>query len=331
MKKGSMPTMKDVAQEAGVSLGTVSKVFNGIPVGKMYQQQVQEAAARLGYRLNRYARGLKSGKTLTVALILPSLQTQFFSTLAQKICESLRERERQMLLFIAQPGMESEQDCMRRAVEHQVDGVIAVTYSDDLRKNSQVRLVTIDRLIAPDVPCVSSDNYGGGQMAAQKLIELGCKRLLGVHIACAASSEPDKRIDGFCFACRSAGVEFSVCVDNQQQGEQIISFLEQRLRDGTPDFDGIFCSNDDLAYRVGSVLREHGVKVPEQVQIIGYDGVKKFEGRDLFCSTMIQPVKEMADTAVDLVLNSDGTSPSILACLPVSYMAGGTTKDSVQP
>ena len=81
-KPGKSPTMKDVAREAGVALGTVSKVFNGIPVGKSYQQKVEEAALRLGYSVNSYARGLRADKTYTVALIIPSLGHNFFSLLA---------------------------------------------------------------------------------------------------------------------------------------------------------------------------------------------------------------------------------------------------------
>ena len=68
---GSLPTMKDVAREAGVALGTVSKVFNDIPVGDSYRQRVLDAADKLGYQVNSYARGLKTNKTRSVALIIP--------------------------------------------------------------------------------------------------------------------------------------------------------------------------------------------------------------------------------------------------------------------
>ena len=73
--KNAMPTMKDVAQEAGVALGTVSKVFNGIPVGESYKIKVEEAAQKLGYQVNQYARGLKTNKTNTVAVILPGVKS----------------------------------------------------------------------------------------------------------------------------------------------------------------------------------------------------------------------------------------------------------------
>ena len=81
-RKENAPTMKDVAREAGVALGTVSKVFNDIPVGEDYRRRVEEAARRLGYQVNSYARGLKTNKTYSAALILPDVTTPFFSALA---------------------------------------------------------------------------------------------------------------------------------------------------------------------------------------------------------------------------------------------------------
>ena len=79
MGRGSAPTMKDVAREAGVALGTVSKVFNNGSVGEDYRQRVLEAAERLGYQVNSYARGLKTNRTYAVAVVLPNIINPFFS------------------------------------------------------------------------------------------------------------------------------------------------------------------------------------------------------------------------------------------------------------
>ena len=88
MKRGSAPTMKDVAREAGVALGTVSKVFNNGSVGEKYRQRVLEAAKRLGYQVNSYARGLKTNRTYAVAVVLPNIINPFFSVLAQNLCQA---------------------------------------------------------------------------------------------------------------------------------------------------------------------------------------------------------------------------------------------------
>ena len=91
-KKPTAPTMKDVAAEAGVALGTVSKVFNNIPVGEEYRVRVLDAARKLGYRVNSYARGLKTNKTNTAALVWPTLRHPFFGSLADAIIGALMQR-----------------------------------------------------------------------------------------------------------------------------------------------------------------------------------------------------------------------------------------------
>lgn len=93
MTSRQSPTMKDVAKEAGVALGTVSKVMNGIPVGESYKKRVEEAAAKLGYQVNTYAKALKTNKTCCVALILPSLAHPFFAHLADALTAALSKTD----------------------------------------------------------------------------------------------------------------------------------------------------------------------------------------------------------------------------------------------
>ena len=174
MKRSSAPTMKDVAQEAGVALGTVSKVFNDFPVGEEYRKRVLEAAEKLGYQLNSYARGLKTNKTYAAALILPNIITPFFAVLAQSVCSSLTSRGYRMFLSITDFDPEAEQRYIRMAQQNQVDGIIGLTYNPDLKVTGSVPFVSFDRYVSPDVPCVSSDNFGGGQLAAKSSPSWGC-------------------------------------------------------------------------------------------------------------------------------------------------------------
>ena len=193
--KGTTPTMKDVAQEAGVALGTVSKVFNGLPVGERYRVKVEEAARRLGYQVNQYARGLRSGKTYNVAVILPGVDHPFFAALAQHLCAALMRREHRMLLYVTASNPDAEQECVGMVRQNKVDGVIGLTYNP-LELDGELPFVSIDRCLGPDIPCVAADNYGGGRMAAEKLIQLGCTRLAFLRTGSASPSETDKRGDG---------------------------------------------------------------------------------------------------------------------------------------
>ena len=162
--------MKDVAREAGVALGTVSKVFNGIPVGDSYRLKVEEAARRLGYRVNSYAQGLKTNKTRTVALILPNVYDPFFASLAENVCHSLSRRGYRMLLTVTGSDPDAEQQRIRMVEQNKVDGIIGLTYNPALEVAGQIPFVSIDRYVNPSVPCVASDNFGGGQLAAEKLL-----------------------------------------------------------------------------------------------------------------------------------------------------------------
>ena len=115
-KKSSLPTMKDVAAEAGVALGTVSKVFNGIPVGESYRLKVEEAAKKLGYQVNSYARGMRTNKTNTIAIIMPQINHPYFSALTECICRELTEINYSAYLAITDRDPQAETRCIRSAI-----------------------------------------------------------------------------------------------------------------------------------------------------------------------------------------------------------------------
>lgn len=327
MKTGA-PTMKDVAREAGVALGTVSKVFNGMPVGERYRLKVEKAAEKLGYRVNQYARGLKTNKTYVVAVILPNVIQPFFAALAQSLYSALNRRGYHMQLYLTDYAQDEEQVCVRTVRQHKVDGIIGLTYNPSLEVDENTPFVTIDRCFGSNVPCVSSDNYGGGRMAAEKLIELGCRHLAFLRTGSLAYAEVDKRGDGFESACRTNRIQGDVCWLNDGEDISLFrEFLEKHTVGGKLEFDGIACSTDLVAYLVQGMLKDMGVRVPEDVQIIGYDGIRKFGTEEYYCSTIVQPVAEIAETCVDMVLETEKSRVPSLVCLPVTYAPGGTTRE----
>ena len=325
--KSNAPTMKDVAKEAGVALGTVSKVFNGIPVGNSYKVKVEAAAKKLGYQVNEYARGLRANKTFSVALILPGVDHPFFASLAQHVCNALTQRNHRMLLYVTASRPDVEQMCVQMVRQNRVDGIIGLTYNP-LNLDENLPFVSIDRFFSPDVPCVTSDNYGGGRLAAEKLIELGCKHPVFFRTGSARPGEADKRGDGFEMACRARQVSYDVLrINDEDDFLRFRDFLLDHRQGDKPDIDGIFCSTDLLAWKIQCMLEEMGLRVPEDVQIIGYDGIRRFGGEALYCSTIVQPVQKIAETAVELLLTKDRSNIPALVCLPVSYAPGGTTKE----
>ena len=328
MKQSAAPTMKDVAREAGVSLGTVSKVINGIPVGESYRLRVERAAQRLGYMVNNYARGLKTNRTNCVALLLPSLRHPFFAALADEVVACLTRRGYRCILMITNFDPEAEHKCFVMVRQNKADGILALTYSARLTVDENLPIVSFDRHLGNTIPCVSSDNYRGGELAAEKLLELGSRRLLSLHIVADVQGEAHKRAAGFTDYCRRAGADCtSIILKDEDTEDPFYSYMTQHLRGSRPDFDGIFCSSDDVLLRVRSFLESKGVRVPEDVQLIGYDGVPDYATGRCLCSTIEQPVGRMAAAAVGLLLDRDNTDKTGLSlCLPVRYIWGGTTR-----
>ena len=323
------PTMKDVATTAGVSLGTVSKVFNGIPVGEEYRIKVLKAAEQLDYQLNAYARGLRSNKTYTVAVILPTLVTPFFAELADLCCQALRKRNYRTLLATTLYDLRQEQECVDLVQQNKVDGIIAITYNPDLEINEDIPFVIIDRKFNTLVPCVSCDNFSGGALAAEKLIENGCRNLLFVGTFSHVSGEVDKRPLGFESYCRSQNITPTLYKVYDEEGPNaIIQFIDQQIEDGKFKFDGIFCNTDTIAILVIEHLTKLGISIPDDVQIIGFDGIRKPGSDNYFCSTIRQPLEAMAEAAVDIVLSENKNMRPALLCLPVSFEYGGTTKNN---
>ena len=116
-------------------------------------------------------------------------------------------------------------------------------------------------------------------------------------------------------------------LDDGAEEIQFREFFRSHMKDGNLEIDGIFCSTDLLACRIRFLLEDLGLRVPEDVQIIGFDGVRQFGTGALYCSTILQPVQKIAETCVDLLLAKDRSNIPALVCLPVSYVSGGTTRE----
>ena len=331
-ERSNAPTMKDVAREAGVALGTVSKVFNGLPVGESYRKRVEAAAEKLGYQVNVYARGLRASKTNVIAVILPGTIHPFFGALAEHLGKELSRRGCRMMLEQTGYNVQGEQNAIQMVWQNKVDGIIGLTYSPDLEVPENIPFVSFDRCLGPNIPCISSDNFGGGQMAAQKLAELGCKHLLFLRRGTTVKGEVDKRQLGFETACQSLGLPYD-CLNCRDEEEMVpfAAFLDDHIHKGRLDYDGIFCNTDLLAARIWSMLLERGISVPEQVQIIGFDGLQLFGFDWYYCSTMVQPVEKLAATAVNVLLSEDRENLPSMIYLPVTYAPAGSTKDGVSP
>ncbi len=320
-------TMKDVAQLAGVSVGTVSRVINQEPgIKKVTLEKVQQAIADLHYVPDAYARGMKTNRTDTVALIVPTIWHPFFGEFAFYVEKELSAQNYKMLLCNTD-GAKKEIEYISMLQQNKVDGIIAITYSpieDYLASN--IPFVSIDRSYGDkDLPWVTSDNLAGGRLAAQKLLEKGCQNVAFVGSHNDTLNETKNRRNGFESYLKEVGAK-SLVFDMVEPYDDFLTPLEAFLEEHK-EIDGIFAINDFTALDVMEILEKQGRRVPEDVQVIGYDGIRLAHERRNPVTTIKQPLAAMAKEAVNMLVSViEKRAHQLQVVVPVTYIEGPTTK-----
>ena len=321
-----MATMKDVAKLAGVGVGTVSRVINkNESVKESTRLKVEKAIKELNYTPNEIARTLKISQSKTIALILPTIWHPFFSELAYYTEENVSKRGFKMILCNSSSKKEKEIEYLDMLKQNKVDGIIAITYNDiDRYVSSNLPIVSIDRHFSEGVAYVTSDNYNGGKLAVNKLIENGCKKIafMGTHNE--RNTDVDNRRKGFEEESIAKNIEYKI-FDEIETGQDLEDNMEKFLRQNI-NIDGIFTINDFFGLRVIKKLEKLNKKIPKDIKFIGYDGVKMSYEQDFIMSTIRQPVEQMAKEAVEMLfkmIEGDYTSKKVK--LPVYYIKGDTT------
>ena len=326
MKPTKSITMKDVAKLAGVSVGTVSRVINQEQgIKEITLKKVQQAIDELGYIPDVYARGMKKNKTETIALIVPSVWHPFFGEFAFHVEVELSKKGYKLLLCNIS-GPKRELDYITMLQQNKVDGIITYSPIEDYL-SSNIPFVSIDRTYEDKaIACVSSDNQKGAELAAQVLISKG-----GTHFGFIGGhnktiNETKKRRLFFEKTILEAGFPCEV-LDLEEPYDNFLEEVEVFLRQH-PEIDALFTINDFTAIDAISILEKLGKKVPEDVQVVGYDGIRQAEERTQYLSTIRQPIEEMATEAVQCLLDIlDKKDRPLQITLPISYLEGKTTKN----
>lgn len=325
-----MATIKDVAREAGVAVGTVSKVINNISVKPATKVLVENAIKKLNYEPNIYARGFKTNRTNTVALILPTIWNPFFSEMAYNIEKNLRSFGMKMILCNSEDNQLSELEYITMAKQNKVDGIIAITYSDiDKYISGNIPIISIERYFSANITHVSSDNLNGGRLAAEELVKAGCKNIAYIGRGSKINNSTRDRKKGFVSYCEENNISYKIC-DLLGSSEEFESKLNDFLIDNYKDdikIDGIFTITDEYAREVLNKLAKFKIKVPDDVQVVGYDGSKSSSKAIIEISTIRQPVELMAKKSVNALIdliNEKEVEKQII--LPVKFIKGYSTK-----
>jgi LacI family transcriptional regulator len=326
-----MSTIKDVAKLAGVGVGTVSRVLNQHPnVSADTRARVEQAIQKLRFKPNEAARRMKMAKTQEVALALPHLLSPFLSKLAAQIEQELFQRNYRMLYSSNYADAAHERTYLDMLQKHQIAGLIGITYNDvEWLVEAGLPMVSIDRFIDYSVPCVAADNFVGGEMACRALVEKGCRHVAFLGDRPQSYSFVADRLRGFQGEAGRQGVACAVydkeTVANIHEDRAFIEASLLAMRDA--GVDGLFCINDRLALAVYAIAQRHGIRVPEQLRIIGFDGYRESPYFHPILSTIEQPVAEIARIAVDLLIQKieNPAFAPVPQVVPVTYREGKTT------
>ncbi|RHW48648.1 LacI family transcriptional regulator [Bombilactobacillus bombi] len=323
-----MPKLEDVAKRANLSKTTVSRVLN--KRGYLSQKtidKVYQAMEELDYHPNVVARQLYKNKTDLIGILLPTVANSFFGELTAALEDLLYQQGFKVIIGNSMNNPQKEADYLQQLLIKQVDGLIVGSHNQGIQqyRHAGLPVVSIDRIMNQDIPVIASDNYRGGQLATERLIAQGVRKIIhtnGPHDL----ATPAQR--------RRLAYEDSMKEHNLQPITYELDFnistvdkdkVFQRIFVEHPDVEAIFASNDTDAVQIIQLAQASGRQVPRDLLVIGYDGTQLVRELVPQLTTIIQPIAQIAQTAVEVLqrrLAKQTTQKEYL--LPVSLWAGTT-------
>lgn len=330
---GREPRLADVAERAGVSTTTVSRVLNNRGyLSQHTRDRVARAIEELHYRPNEVARALLGQRTRVVGVILPTVALPFFGELAVAIEHSLAERGYRTLLCNSLGHADTERAYLQQLEGNRVDGILSGAHNDSLPEYATTRLpvVAIDREVADHVPIVRADNRTGGRLATELLLRRGARRpalftsRIGPHNLREAGYRAVLAEAGIAPVVRA--VRFGTPEPDRTQ------LIAAALDELSARIDGVFATDDLTACTVVDWARSHGRRVPEDLRVVGFDGTQALRTAAPWLTTIQQPITQIAQAAVTTLLDRIEADPVMhersaaeTLSLPVRLIESSTT------
>lgn len=297
--------LADVAKKAGVSVTTVSRVINNHGyLSDKTKSKVFAAMCELNYQPNSLARSLQGKKMKLIGLIFPEITHPFFAELVQEIETKLFEQGYKVILCNAGKNKQKEREYIKMLLANQVDGIIAGAHNLGIEEYQRLDLpiVSFDRKLSDNIPIVSCDNYQGIELAVHDLLQANCKKIYFLGNEQTKGNPTDERLTAyrdmakekhFTSHIRSIAFSDSVVLKNMR--------VHQMLTDDQPD--GVVCTDDLTAILVLQEAKKLGIKVPEELKVIGFDGTQEVQTYHSELSTIAQPIADIATVLVNLLLD----------------------------
>jgi len=289
-------TIKDIAQASGVSIATVSYVLNGSKkVTDEVRIRVLETARGLGYNPNNSARSLRTGRSKTLGLILPDLTNPFFPEIAQSVQSEARSLGYATILFDTQNDAALEARAVELLAEYRVDGAVWALIGESPAVPAPFPVVLLDRPVEA-FDGVYADHREGGRLVAALARALGHRRV-GLLSGPANVASARLRRAGFLDAAGTAlGIVWEAEVPF---GRDLPAAAVEALRGGTATF--VFAANDLVALAALEVLHGAGLRVPEDVSLVGFDDISWARLAPMSLTTVRQPFTELGAASIRLL------------------------------
>lgn len=314
-------TITDIAKRANVSKSTVSRVLNDKSVvNKQTRKIVLEAAESLGYEANVFARGLASGRSMTVGVVTQKIGSPFYDMMMQGVIQGFTDTGYSPMFVDGQWEQSTELQVIRTLLGRKVDGLLLLgggIPQDDL-DNFQQHLPTI--VVGKEVEgwkdkCVFIDNAAAAYEATKHLIDFGHRNIATV---CGIMEHQDavRRYEGYCQALQDSGIEVDpdlVLEGNFTAQSGILAVNSLLMRGKT--FTAMFCANDMVAYGARLALQRQGIRVPEDVSLVGFDDQAESAFTSPPLTTVHQPGVEMGAVAAKALVKLMQGEPCELPAL----------------
>lgn len=305
-ERHSAPTMDDVAREAGVSRALVSLVIRESPnVSDERRHRVLAAAERLGYRPNAWARGLASRRTRTVGVVLNELHNPFYAEIMDGIDEGAATNGYRVLIGTAGRRSRGEDAALEAFLEQRADGAILVG-----PRLPTERIVRAARLIptvvvargmrSPMVDSITNDESAGARLVVRHLVELGHRAI--AHVDGGTGAGARARRDGYRRAMREAGLAGAIRTVPGDYTDLAGVRAAERLLASRDLPTAIFAANDFVAVGLVNRLEDDGVRIPEDISVVGYDNTFLAALHHVSLTTVDQPRPEMGRRAFDALI-----------------------------
>ena len=303
-------TIKDVAKVAGVSYSTVSRALSGSPeISEGTRTRILQICQEMNYAANTVARAMVSKSTKLLGLIVPNVNNPFMAELAYHIDRQTRSRGYNIILSNSSRVPEQEREIFQLMIGHQVDGVIICPSGPDSYPVLEPYLSRVPTVFVGenfrDVPesYVSVDNFRGAYIGVEHLYSLGHRRIMYFGKR-RGSVTHQLRANGYAQACSDYGIE--PLFWNNTFSNTSISYgyqLAKQLFSQNRDYTAIFASTDTNALGILEAAEEVGIRIPDDISLMGFDNIRDSSLPRINLTTIEQPKKLLASVAVDCLLD----------------------------